>query len=805
MSGKRIFSLLFYIFAVEGAIAFGWLLSIPSEGGRISPARFVLLACLFLPAAIWAFLGYRPPGDLRKFARPAIINGIAVLFLLLCLTLFLLRYLDPERFLSSYERFSPLLWYMLVLSIQIVLMLLYLRKGFYLSNLTRFRGIYKPVLISCMALCGIFLIVTITRLGLTPDPAYWGEPGVPLLGWQFILALILGSVVCVIIKQVDVPGIKVLLPISIYILALIVWLSVPVDVLKNSYYMRISAPNYQPYPYSDSSYYDQMSQSLLIGHPYRGIIPTRPLYISFLTVLHLLFGQNYPDILVGQTFVLALLPVVMYFLGYTLHSRSAGLIVALFFIFRELTSLLISSETRVTNTKMILVDLPTLLLLLLSCLLIFRWLESRDPKSAFVAGGCFGLLLLLRTQSMLIIPFVVMVALLVLGWRSRFFYLQIACFAAGLAIAVAPWLSHNYIQTGEVTFDAKFQYDIIASQYAAFGNLDASNYDVAGKGLGGIVLEFILKDPKHVFGFISNHFLATQVNGILALPLIEPYNGLLEPINLYWMRWDGSLAWYNAALILLYLGVISFGLGSAWRRWRWLGLLPLAFSLGYALATAVSRFSSWRYDFPADWIAYFYFGLGFAELLCLFSGIFDPDPPASVPTSGNEAQAAGGRLAVFLLAGFFILAGGLPWLIKGIAPPRYPDQSSTFLLSRIETLEAATTREDVIAFISQPDSFFQTGRLLYPRYFPRNRGLTSANPSPAFAIRDYSRLGFYLLNQDSTAMVLPMDSMPPPIPHASDVIVLGCQQEGFVEARLLVFVEQNLVYSGAPLSEPCQP
>lgn len=804
MSGKRKISLLFYLFAVEGAIAFGWLLSIPSEGGRISPARFILLACLFLPAAIWAYLGYRPPRDLNKFARPAAINGVAVLFLLLCLSLFLLRYLDPERFLSAYERLSPLLWYMLVLSIQIVLLLLYLRKGFYLSNLTRFRGIYKPVLIAFMALCGIFLIIAITRLGLTPDPAYWGEPGVPLLSWQFVLALILGAVVYVIFRQVDVPGIQFVLPVFIYLLALIVWLSVPVDVLKNSYYMRISAPNYQPYPYSDSSYYDQMSQGLLIGHPYRGIIPTRPLYISFLTVLHLLFGQNYPDLLVAQTFVLALLPVVMYFLGSKLHSRSAGLIVALFFIFRELTSLLISSETRVTNTKMILVDLPTLLLLLLSCLLVFRWLESKDARSAFVAGGCFGLLLLLRTQSLLIIPFVVMIALLVLGWRNRSFYLQVVSFVVGLAMTVAPWLTHNYIQTGKVTFDAEFQYDLIVSQYAAFGNLDASNYDVMGKGLGGIVLEFILKDPEHVFGFISNHFLATQVNGILALPLIEPYNGLLEPINLYWMRWDGGLAWYNAALILVYLGVISFGLGSAWRRWRWLGLLPLAFSLGYALATAVSRYSSWRYDFPADWIAYFYFGLGFAELLRLFAGLFDPDPP-SIPTRGNEAPAAVGRLPVFMLAGFFILVGGLPWSIKGIAPPRYPDQSSTYLSSRIETIEDATTREEMIAFISQPDSFFQTGRLLYPRYFSRNRGLTSANPSPAFAIRDYPRLGFYLLNQDSTAMVLPMDSMPNPVPHASDVIVLGCQREGYVEARLLIFADLDLVYSGTPLSEPCQP
>ncbi len=131
----------------------------------------------------------------------------------------------------------------------------------------------------------------------------------------------------------------------------------------------------------------------------------------------------------------------------------------------------------------------------------------------------------------------------------------------------------------------------------------------------GVLIEFALKDPAFVFGFIANHFLAAQIHGLLALPLIKPYNGIFEPINLYWMEWNGTLEWYNFLLIIFYLAVIALGLGSAWKRWRWIGLLPLAFSAGYALATAVGRFSGWRYDLPADWVWYFYFGIGFAELL----------------------------------------------------------------------------------------------------------------------------------------------------------------------------------------------
>jgi len=58
------------------------------------------------------------------------------------------------------------------------------------------------------------------------------------------------------------------------------------------------------------------------------------------------------------------------------------------------------------------VDLPTLLLVSLACLLVFRWFEKKDIKNAFIAGGTFGVLLLLRTQSMLILPVIILFAIL---------------------------------------------------------------------------------------------------------------------------------------------------------------------------------------------------------------------------------------------------------------------------------------------------------------------------------------------------------------------------------------------------------
>ena len=364
-----------------------------------------------------------------------------------------------------------------------------------------------------------------------------------------------------------------------------------------------------------------MAQSLLIGYPYQGEIPSRPLYIVVLAGLHALLGERYDLIIVGQTLILALIPVLLYSLGVLLHSRAAGVIAALAAVSREWTTLMISSETRVSNTKMLLVDLPTLLLVLAASVFTVRWLQRRSMRDAVLAGGVSGLLLAPADPGRDDNSRGGLLALLVLGPLRRTAYLQLAAFASAIALAVLPWLAHNYVVHGEFSMDAAFQYRIIASQYQYTGNLDLVNVDLEGKSLAGTLMTFLLRDPRFVFGFIANHALATQVGGILALPLFHQYNGIFAEINLYWMDWGGELSLPNMVLVVLYLVLIGLGLGSAWVRLRWVGLVPLGFSLAYSLANGVARFSGWRYDLPADWVAYFYLAVGAAELLMIFASL----------------------------------------------------------------------------------------------------------------------------------------------------------------------------------------
>lgn len=790
------------------------LLSIPSEGGMfgLSPARLALVGVILAIGLAWMGLALnvrRLTERLAALASTRYIGLAALSALTLGLLLFLLAYLAaPERFLPSLQvtwsllpyaqRAWPLLAYLFVLSAQTFFFLLFLKNGLHPRNLAAHKPVYLSALIALLFLLSVFLLISLTRLGLTPDPAYWGEPGIPVQGWQLVLALLGGTLVFVFFRQNDEGRARFLLPALLYVLAVIIWLLVPLEVVRNSFYVSMDPPTYQPFPYSDAGYYDSMAQSLFIGHPYQGEIPTRPLYILLLAFLHMLFGQRFDLVLAGQAFVFAFIPVIFYLLGQKLHSRAAGVTAALLFIFREWITLLVSSATRVSNSKTMLVDLPTLLLVSLACLFVLRWLERRDAKSALVAGGTFGLLLLLRTQSMLLLPVILFMAALVFGLRRKPFYYLSAFFVLGLFLSIAPWLTHNYLDSGQVTFDAPFQYRVIASQYAYTGNLDIDNVDLEGKGVGGILVQFLLKDPGFVFGFIANHFLAGWVGGLLALPL----SGIFSPSTSYWAGWDGSLTWYNLALVLLYLAVIALGPGSAWRRAGWLGLLPLAFNVGYSAATAIGRFSGWRYDLPADWVPYFYFSLGFAELLVIAAALLGAKLQSALPPNPSAPiREIRGRdlLPVALL---FVFVGSLPWIATGFSAPRYADQSAAALTAKLSQVPGAPAADEIEAFLSQPEAVLAQGRLLYPRYFYRGVGMSSANAWPAYATRDFPRQGFLLLNQTLTDAYFPTkDALD--FPQAADVIVLACQREDYLEVRLVAFPETDKSHLAAPLAEPC--
>jgi len=800
---RKLWPWFFFATAFESLLAILLLLLVPSESG-LSLARLSLLAMLSLFFFIGIYLGreaVRRETSRFKFdeaARTPFILFAALLTLISSLILFLLRYLNPERLLPYYERSSPLLWYLLLIGIQSVIFLLLVKNGFYPQEISKRKPVYFSALIAFGFLFAIFLFVTITKLGITADTAYWGEPGPAMIGWQFGISILTGFAVLLYSSH---SSFKLPYSVLIYLTACILWLSVPVDVLKNSFYAPITLPTNMTLPYSDAGFYDYLSQSLLIGTNYLGGIPPRPFYVLFLAILHFFFGQNYPAIITAQTLVLALFPVALYFLAKKLHSPAAGVTVALFAIFRELVSLWISSNTRVANSKILTTDFSTAMALAIACLVFIWWLERRDVKSTLAAGGFFGLVLLFRTQSLLVLPLVFVLAWFVYQQKIKDWLIAGVIFAAAMTLTVLPWLTHNYTVIGQFSFDDPRQTAIIYSQYSFTGNLDISQFDPAKQSVGQRIVSFSLENPAYVAGFITTHILNTEIGGLLTLPLIEKFDGLSAPVNLYWVTWDGTLAWYNFALLLIYLAIIAVGFGAAWRRTGWIGVLPLAVNLGYTLANGISRFSSWRYNLPVDWIIYFYFAIGIIEILggltLLFGAKTEKIFPQNIQpqTKSITLQDFRPQYGFIILA--FMVTGALPWLAKGIAQPRYTASQSD-LIVKLES--SGYDNKEMQTFLAQPQAVLLEGRLLYPRLYHKGDGMASANPWPAYQIRDFSRIGSILLNDKRSDLIF-LTKEPLDFPQGADAIILACQSDGYLEVRIINF--GNKTFQSAPLSQPC--
>lgn len=794
----------FFAAAFQSLLAALVLLRVPSEG--LSLARLVLLGAigiLFLLGVGWGLYSRRNPLPFDKFFTTPFILSSTLLSLVFGLILFLLRYLNPERLLPYYERLSPLLWLLLFLALEATLLLVLIKNGFHPHTLVEFEPIYRASLPPFLILLSLFLLIAITKIGITPDTSYWGEPGVAIPAWQFVLALLVGffTLLLSIIRHSLVTRHSSLVPFLVYLTAAILWLSVPLTTLAGSFYSPISPPVNVPLPYSDAGYYDFYAQSLLIGEGYFGGIPTRPLYVTFLFFLHLLFDQNYPAMIAVQTLLLALFPVALYFLAKRLHSPAAGITIALFAIFREYAGLWIASNTRVINSKTFTTDFPTAFGIVLLCLVVLWWLERRDIRSTLVAGGAFGLLLLFRTQSTLTLPFLFLFVLLVMRFKWLEWIKAGIIFGIAMVLVVLPWLTHNYTAAGKFTFDDPMLVGVLYSQYS-FTGINPASFDPGTDNLGGHIVSFTLEHPAYVANFIASHFLNTEIGGLLALPLIKPFNGFREPVNLYWVAWNGTLEWYNIILVLLYFFVAAVGFGAAWRRMGWQALVPLVFNVGYAFSNAISRFSSWRYNFPADWVFYFYFGIGIIEIFGGLSLLFGAEAKKVFQldeTPKHETMPRNGLRFRHLLPVFaLVMIGSLPWLATGFAAPQYTSPRDE-LFSRL--VADGFDRAELDAFLQQPDAILMEGRLLYPRMYWRGEGLSSANPWPAYAVQDFPRLGFLLINSANHNLIFPTKELLD-FKQGADAIVLACVGDNdLLNVRVIDF--GNRSYQSAPLADPC--
>ncbi len=206
-------------------------------------------------------------------------------------------------------------------------------------------------------------------------------------------------------------------------------------------------------------------------------------------------------------------------------------------------------------------------------------------------------------------------------------------------------------------------------------------------------------------------------------------------------------------------------------------------------------------------MAYFYFAVGAAQIFWVMAGVLGRKADEIAGLSRDDVGTAFRWRTAGLLVAAFGLVGALPWIVQGIAAPRYADQTLSALMEKLDGSRAVQALglkpADIQTFTAEPQATLQIGRLLYPRFFTRGDGLASAHPWPAYAPREFPRLGFVLLNQSRHDAVMPLRQVGHGFTQGADAIILGCQRQDYIEVRLILFPDSDSAYLSTPFAKTC--
>ncbi len=848
---------LLFLSALDGALALAWLLRIPAGGG-LSATRLALLGLLLAGTAFPLAALLRPALRARLLERWASWqadtprNRRRVLRLLLAALgsaylLILPADLTDAAARAVLERLAPLLFYGGAVSLHSAL-LLPSRKA-----LRRAAPLGRVALAAFGVLLAAWGVVARTRWGLTPISEYWYEMGVPILETHLLLAWgVTGAARQAVrrLRRLSPRQVDAAAALGLYLLTVLLWQSAPRR--PTWFFTPPAAPNYRLYPASDALRYDATAQHVFIGEGLKTenqARTLRPLYTGLLALLHAIAGSGYEAAARAQVFVLALYAALLYALGRALHSRTAGVLLALLLALQGYTNIAHANLFTISHARLLMPDLPMSVLMAAFLLLAARWQGAEHPlrRMALYSGAALGALLLVRPESAVAGAAALLTAFLQWRGRGRVWARQAACFALGAALMTAPWVGRNWIRYGQIFFDSPQPrvYDVIRRALETpqpEPPLPEALPPATPQGRESPAGKSALPLPPHRAWLSDSiqHYLNSEIQSFLALPSAfrlpdtalsfaflyqrdvrlylktRPQDAaaaqralerrLYRENTLFWAQccqvqgylkrlpfWPhfGGLPRQARLALGLNLLLTALGFGAAVRRWRWAGALPALVHAAYLAVNALFQVSGGRYIQPVNWIVVLYYTLGLAALTLGLGRALGRLPETDAPA---EERAPAGRRALlgrdaWLLPAAAVLLLGLALpLGERLFPRRYPPE----IRRRMESAALAALPP---AERAQTEGLLVlSGRALYPRFLEAGGG-NPLSAHPLQTAQPYGRLVFFLAGPQSFGVRLPLEGLRAPFPDDADVVVAGCvRQEGareFLDARLAARVDRD--------------
>ncbi len=750
------------------------------------------------------------------------------LLAIIALAGWLLAWTPAERFGGNYYyalRLIPLAGWLSFACGTFALFLFAARRGIDVANgwdtLRQNRAIFLVSVTALLAFALIAWLASQRIVGMNPEEEdFWYGAGVPVLAWQVLTAILLGLGAAWGEKKFLHNGAKetvggvpvdVLVFIVFWAVAGFLWAQAP--IASNFMISQPYPPNFEYYPAADGENYDLASQYALIGQGlFNGgqmrVYFERPLYSAFLFYLHLLAGQDFTRLLNLQAFLYGVFPALAYLIGKNLHNRGAGMALAVVLTLRGLNGLETGGILDNATQKMFLTEFPTAIGLALILLLTIRWAQQPQGRWQLAGwiGGCIGLWGFVRPHIAFLLPVAIFLAVGLYFRRKR-----IAAALAGFVLlaylaATMPWIQFNgsgmslvsmYLWRAQAIIQERFHWP----QPQPGGSL--APRQVASVGLPG---DFVEMRSKPLSEFALDHLLNNLALSTLSLPATLENLDLVTTIKqseTFWSPyWDGALSSSAHILLPINLILVALGVGLAWRRTRLIGLFPLAGMFIYFGINSLVRTSGGRYLAPADWVVILYYVLGLAALFEVASawlGNRVSPPPANLQADG--AKPAWHGLAVLTMAAAL---GGLIPLANLFYPPRYERLDTSQIAAKLDNqplLQFGMGAVERQSFLEQGQAILLEGRVLYPRYIWR--GINPVIPGHLLSHKPYSRMAFTVIGRHGhAAVVLVTGDEWFDFPHATDVLVIGCLNEAFVDAWAVILPELDAIYIRQPETPP---
>ena len=877
---------LFSIISIEGLGILWTFVRVQSESKNIfilglSLQRLISILATLILILFWAslaVLSVRRRDWVDKFAKGLQADRQQKKYVAVIISLFLtsiILALLPSNNQSVigpayYERLRPFLLWLALTFIEILIFLAFLwsKDGVpeFLMEVRRQKASLFAAALALTFFVVLWLVILITGLGIIPDDRFWNEAGVPVLGLQILFSLAVTLAFSAIFfargnhKISLFSGWKLDLFVCLILWAVAAWLWSQTPMPRSYFAPGPYYPNQIYYPYSDAEVHDRGAQYVFIGqglndHQYFD----KPFYMLLLTLFHLAVGNDYLPVVQLQAVCLAIFPALLYLVGKNFTNRTAGLLAGIFLIFQQTNAISATLQIQVSHSRLMMTEFPTAAGMALLALVIIHWLKRPNPigLSVFIGGGILGVLILTRTNSLFLAPFIILIFLLTFGRQWRRWLLTSLLFLIGIFLVIGPWFFLNRTVDGQSFIEKKIQsvfgqrYDEIESNVPildltgramptvtpaaddqslatatpSFTTTPGQNsgsaaptLPAASSGLsdesnsksGGTILKALQ--------FIPNHFVHNLVMASFILPTsaeLESFSFLnLDLTAPYWkISWNGNLPPGNAIFLLVMLAILALGIGAAWNTSRLAGLVPLGFLAAYYLSNAFARTSGSRYLVPAGWVVLFYFAFGIIQV-CRWYGIFlrmnfgssQERPAASLPQS-MPANRKWFLSFVIIAAGMLLVGSSLIW-IGNFFPLRYPPTSSSELLqeelSRGTFQEAGLTEAVLTSFLKDPNAIIVRGKGLYPRYYDADKGEPTSHSS-SFEPTGFSRLIIRLIGPVTTWVLLPLEGAPSTFNDNGTITVVGCVNGPNVIARAVVVegVPDQVYLSSPPFPWSC--